>query len=259
MTYQKIHYAVSDRVATITLDHPPANLLSQGTLRELDRVFGNVKETKGVHCIILTGAGRYFCAGADIHELAAINMIRDGTACAQQGQRLMDRIEGGVTPVIAAINGACVGGGLELAMACHLRLAAEGSVFGLPEVKLGLIPGFGGTQRLPRIIGPTKASEMILTGNLINAENALAWGLVNRVLPAAELLPEAQRLAVAVAELGRPAVRSALKAIHAAVDYPMVEGMAYEAELFGQLCETPEKKEGTQAFLEHRPAKFVDE
>lgn len=259
MTYQTLKCAVSERVATITLDHPTANLLSQRAVQELDQVFGQLEENKAIRCIILTGAGRFFCAGADIHELAGIITLRDGTACAQHGQRLMNRVEQGDTPVIAAINGTCVGGGLELAMACHMRLAAEGSLLGLPEIKLGLIPGFGGTQRLSRIVGLAKASEMILTGELITAERALAWGLVNRVMPAAELLPIARRMASAIGSYSWPAVQAALEAIRASVDHPMAQGLACESELFGQLCESADKKEGVQAFLEHREAKFVDE
>ncbi len=258
MSYQTIHCAISDRVATITLARPPANVLSRRTVQELDHAFGNLQNDEAVRCIVVTGAGRLFCGGADIHELASITTVPEGTACAREGQRLMHRIERSETPVMAAINGACVGGGLELAMACHVRVAAEGSLFGLPEVKLGLIPGFGGTQRLPRIIGSAKASELILTGALIPAEMAEKWGLVNGVVASDDLLPEVQRMAGAVATLGQMAVRAALEAIRAGIDCPSKEGMACEAEWFGRLCETPDKKEGIQAFLEHRPPKFGD-
>jgi enoyl-CoA hydratase/carnithine racemase len=169
---------------------------------------------------------------------------------------LLNRIERYDKPVIAAINGACLGGGLEMAMACHMRVAAAVARFGLPEIKLGLIPGFGGTQRLPRIIGPSKAAELILTGETIMAEEALRLGLVNLVVPAAEVLPQARHVAALITAKGRLAIQAALRAIRTSLDSPFAEGLAREGELFGMLCETPDKKEGTTAFLEKRSPKF---
>ncbi|RMH03493.1 MAG: enoyl-CoA hydratase [Nitrospirae bacterium] len=258
MTYRTLHFTVAEHVATITLDHPPANLLSRSAVEELHRVFNQLGEDPTIRCIIVTGAGRFFSAGADIHELAVIHSVSEGMACAQRGQQLMQRIEESKVPVIAAINGTCVGGGLELALACHIRLAAEGSLLGLPEIKLGLIPGFGGTQRLPRLIGSAQALEMMLTGELIPAERARTYGLVNHVIPGSQLEAQVQKLADSLASFSRHAVRSVLQAFRASEAYPISQGMTYEAELFGQLCSTPEKQEGIQAFLEHRPPKFED-
>ena len=256
MSNRTATFTVTDRVATITLDHPPANLLTHRAVQELAEIFEELEKNKSVRCVILTGKGRFFCAGADIHELAEINTARDGKTFAEQGQRLMNRIERSERPVIAAINGTCVGGGLELAMACHIRLAAEDSMLGLPEIKLGLIPGFGGTQRLPRIIGFARAAEMILTGELMTARRMLDWGLLHHVIPAAELPSESQRMASGLATFGSLAVQSALHAIHASRDHSMSEGMAYESSLFGQLCETADKKDAVQSYLEHRHQKM---
>src|SRR5436853_128655 len=201
-------------------------------------------------------SGKFFCPGADIKELAELNSVHQGTELSGRGQALLNRIERFDKPVIAAINGACLGGGLELAMACHMRVAAAGILLGLPEIKLGLIPGFGGTQRLPRIIGPSKAAELILTGETITSEEALTLGLVNRVVPPEEVLLTAQKLAGMITAKGRLATQAALRAIRTGLDSPLAEGLAREAELFGELCETPDKKEGTTAFLEKRPPRF---
>ncbi|HEY3196687.1 MAG TPA: enoyl-CoA hydratase-related protein [Nitrospirales bacterium] len=258
MAYRFLTVAVADRVATITLNHPPSNVLSMSVLQELDHVFGAMEGLETVRVIILTAGGRFFCPGGDINELAQLQQMQQGTELSAQGQALMNRIERFDKPVIAAINGACLGGGLEMAMACHMRVAAAGVQLGLPEVKLGLIPGFGGTQRLPRIIGPSKAAELILTGETITSEEAIAIGLVNRVVPAGEVLAQAQILAGMITQKGRMAIQSALRAIRTGLDSPLAEGLAQESKLFGALCETVDKKEGTAAFLEKRPPKFAD-
>jgi enoyl-CoA hydratase/carnithine racemase len=256
MPHQFVITAVADHIATITLTNPPANLLSMQVLKDLDGVLGEVETDDQARVVILTGAGRFFCTGADIKELAQIGTVRQGTEFSEKGQHLFNRLERFDKPVIAAINGACLGGGLELAMACHMRVAAAGIALGLPEIKLGLIPGFGGTQRLPRIIGMSKSAELILTGESVTAEEALILGLVNRVVPAQELQPHVLTLARTIAAKGRSAVQAALRAIRAGIDSPLGEGVAREAKLFGELCETPDKKEGTSAFLEKRPPKF---
>jgi enoyl-CoA hydratase/carnithine racemase len=208
--------------------------------------------------VILTARGRFFCPGADIKELGRLGAAHQGAEFSARGQALLNRIERFDKPVIAALNGACLGGGLELAMACHIRIAAADISLGLPEIKLGLIPGFGGTQRLQRIIGPSKATELILTGETMMSEEALALGLVNRVVPAAELLPRALALAGLVTAKGRLATQAALRAIRTGLDCPLAEGLARESELFGELCETADKKEGVTAFLEKRSPKFAD-
>jgi enoyl-CoA hydratase len=251
-----VSISVAEGIATITLANPPSNVLGTPVLKELDRVFGDLEEDDDVRVIILTARGKFFCPGADIRELAQLTSALQGMELSGLGQALLNRIERLDKPVIAAINGACLGGGLELAMACHMRVAAAGILFGLPEIKLGIIPGFGGTQRLPRIIGPSKAAELILTGDTITSDEALALGLVNRVVPARDVLAQANSLAGLITAKSRTATQAALRAIRTGLDGPFAGGLANEAELFGQLCESPDKKEGTTAFLEKRPPKF---
>jgi enoyl-CoA hydratase len=258
MSPQLVTVQVADHIGTITMDHPPMNLLGAPLLKALDQTFAEMDGNETVRAVVLTAAGRYFCPGADIHELTQLETAYQGAELSAQGQALLNRIERSETPVIAAINGACFGGGLELAMACHMRIAAAGVQFGLPEVKLGLIPGFGGTQRLPRIIGPSKAAEMILTGESLTAEEALTLGLVNRVVAGGEVLKQAHVLAGIIAARGRLAIQSALRAIRTSLDSPLAEGLAREAQLFGRLCETADKKEGTEAFLSKRSPRFTD-
>src|SRR5438094_2268490 len=256
MVYHFVTITVADRIATITLNNPPSNVLSTAVLQELDQAFGAMEAENTVRVIIFTANGRFFCPGANISEVAKLQRADQGAQLSSKGQELLNRIERLDKPVIAAINGACLGGGLELAMACHMRVAAAGVLLGLPEIKLGLIPGFGGTQRLPRIIGPSKAAELILTGETGTSEEALILGLVNRAVPPEEILLTAQKLAGMITAKGRLATQAALRAIRTGLDSPLAEGLAREAELFGELCETPDKKEGTTAFLEKRPPRF---
>lgn len=258
MVYRLVTVTVADRIATITLNNPPSNVLSTAVLQELAQVFGTMEADNTVRVVIFTAGGRFFCPGADISELANLQRSGQGAELSSKGQELLNRIERMDKPVIAAINGACLGGGLELAMACHMRVAAAGMQFGLPEVNLGLIPGFGGTQRLPRIVGPSRASELILTGELITSDQALSMGLVNRVVLGRDLLAQAQQLARMITSKGQLAIQSALRAIRTSLDSSLAEGLARETELFGMLCETPDKKEGTAAFLEKRPPKFME-
>src|SRR2546423_8987515 len=170
MVYRFVTVTVVDRIATITLNTPPSNVLSTAVLQELDQVFGAMEAENTVRVIIFTANGRFFCPGANISEVAKLQRVDQGTELSSKGQELLNRIERLDKPVIAAINGACLGGGLELAMACHMRVAAAGVQLGLPEIKLGLIPGFGGAQRPPRIIGPSKAPHLILTGETLKSE-----------------------------------------------------------------------------------------
>jgi enoyl-CoA hydratase len=258
MAQQFVMVAIADRIATVTLRNPPLNLLTLQVLKELDHIFGELEADNTVRVVILTASGQSFSPGADIKELATIDTVHQGSDLSARGQALLNRIERFDKPVIAAINGTCLGGGLELAMACHMRVASTGTSLGLPEIKLGLIPGFGGTQRLPRIIGPSRAAELILTGGVITVEQALALGLVNRVASAGEVLSQAMTMATMVTATGRLATQAALRAIRTGLDSPLAEGLAREAELFGELCETADKKEGTTAFLEKRSPKFLD-
>jgi enoyl-CoA hydratase/carnithine racemase len=256
MPGQLVQVAIADRVAVVTLNHPPANVLGKAVLAELDQTFDRLERDEAVRVVVLTAAGRFFCLGADIKELATLTKAEQGADLSVSGQALLNRIERLDKPVIAAISGTCLGGGLELAMACHMRVAAAGVQLGLPEIKLGLIPGFGGTQRLPRIIGPSKAAELILTGESVGSDEALALGLVNRVVPADRVLPEALSLATQVAAKGPSAIQAALRAIRTGLDSPLADGLSREADLFGSLCETSDKREGTTAFLEKRPPQF---
>lgn len=255
MTHQLL--TISHHIARLTLQNPPANVLDLAVLKELEQSLREVEEDPSVRAVILTGSGRFFCAGADIHELIHLDAVHLGMEFAMRGQGLLSRIERCHKPVLAAINGTCVGGGLELALACHIRIAAAEAMLGLPEIKLGLIPGFGGTQRLPRVVGSSKAAEMILTGESISADEALKIGLVSKVFPAYQVLAQAQALAGLIASRSTPAVQAALHAMSGGIDIPLAEGLAREAELFGELCISPDKQEATQAFLEKRQAKLA--
>jgi enoyl-CoA hydratase/carnithine racemase len=249
---------ISHHVARITLHHPPANVLNLSVLKELDQVLSEVEEDEYVRVVIITGTGRFFCAGADMHELAHLTTVHSGSEFAVRGQSLLNRIERSEKPVIVAINGTCVGGGLELALACHIRLAAAGALLGLPEIKLGLIPGFGGTQRLPRVVGASKAAEMILTGESLSAEEAVRIGLVSRAVPPHELMAVTEAVAALMTARGKTAVEAALHAIRGGLDIPLSEGLAREAELFGRLCTTPDKQEAVQAFNEKRQPRLAE-
>lgn len=249
---------VSHHIARVTLHYPPANVLTHAVLKDLEQMFAELEADEYVRVIVLTGSDRFFSAGADVHELKHLHSKYSGSEFSLRGQACLNRIERCDKPVIAAINGICLGGGLELAMACHLQIAAAGSSLGLPEIAFGVIPGFGGTQRLTRLVGLSKAAELILTGERVTAEEALRIGLVGRVVPAAGLLKEAETLAGAIATRGRVATRAALRAIRGGCDRPVSEGLFRESELFGELCETQDKNEGIQAFLEKRPPHFAD-
>lgn len=257
MPYRFVNVSAGERIATVTLNNPPSNLLTTSILTELDQIFGELEASDDIRVVVLAATGRFFCPGADLKELALLATAYQGSELSGRGQALLNRIERSDKPVIAAINGTCLGGGLEMAMACHLRVAATGIDLGLPEIKLGLIPGFGGTQRLQRIIGPSQAAELILTGESITSEEALALGLLNRLVPADQVLPQAMVLARMVTTKGRLATQAALRAIRTGLDSPFAEGMAREAELFGELCETADKQEGITAFMEKRPPKFT--
>ncbi len=245
-------------VATLTINHPPANTLTPALLAEIDNVFDLLAKDDAVKAVVLTGTGRFFIAGADIRVLASIPSSREGEAIALQGQAILNKIEAFEKPIIAAINGACFGGGLELAMCCHLRLAAEHARLGQPEINLGIMPGFGGTQRLPRLIGQSKATELILTGDPISAQEAKALGLLSQVVPPEDLLRQAQGVARKLVSKGQVALRASLRAIRKGIELNLRDGLALEARLFGGLCDTEDKREGLAAFLEKRQPRFMD-
>jgi enoyl-CoA hydratase len=245
-------------VATLTLNHPPANTLTPELLVELESAFAALARDTAVKVIVFTGTGRFFIAGAEIRVIAGIPSSREGTEMALRGQALFNKIEESEKPVIAAINGMCLGGGLELAMCCHIRFAAEGARLGQPEINLGIMPGFGGTQRLSRIIGRSRSVEMLLTGDPISAQEAKALGLVSQVVPPDDLVRQAQGLARKIASKSQVAVRSMLRAVHEGSDLGLREALELEARLFGDLCDSEDKKEGVAAFLEKRQPRFQD-
>jgi enoyl-CoA hydratase len=244
-------------VLVITIDRPKVlNALNAQTVAELGEAFDAARDDASVKAIILTGGGeKAFVAGADIGELATMTPVT-GKAIAEKGQRIFGSIERFPKPVIAAINGFALGGGCELALACHIRIASEKAQLGLPEVTLGIIPGYGGTQRMARLLGKGKALELILTGDRIAADEALAIGLVNKVVPADQLMPTAEAMARKIASRGPLAVRAAIEAVMSGSEMPQAEGQLLEATLFGLLASTEDMREGMGAFLEKRAAEF---
>lgn len=248
---------IADRVAVATITNPPANALSKPVLAQLGELLDQWANDAEIKAIVLTGEGRFFIAGADIKEFTELQSA-DAEVMAKSGQALFDRLENFPKPIIAAINGACLGGGLELAMACHIRFAAHEAKLGLPELNLGLIPGYGGTQRLPRLVGRGKATQLILTSDMIGGEEALRIGLVEAVYPAEQLLDEAKKLATAIATKSAVTLKLALAAIQGAVELSQSEGLAKEAKLFGETFTSEDMKEGVGAFLEKRKPNFAD-
>ena len=244
-------------VAIVTINRPKVlNALNARTLDDLRRVVLDLTHDDGVRVVILTGAGeKSFVAGADINELA-VQTPPGGREHALNGQHVFDVIENMGKPVVAAINGYALGGGCELAMACTLRLAADTATLGQPEINLGLIPGYAGTQRLSRLVGKGKAMELILSGAAIGASEAERIGLVNRVVPAAELMTEARKLAGQLAKSAPIAVRYIIDAINKGLEMPFAEASVFEATLFGLIASTDDMREGTTAFLEKRQPEF---
>lgn len=250
MSYEHLIVEREGAVAVVTLNRPTVlNALDSATLTELHDAVTALGADDGVRAIVLTGAGeKSFVAGADINELARLSAA-DAKAHAARGQRVFDLIETVGKPVIAAVNGFALGGGCELAMACTLRLAADTARFGQPEVNLGLTPGYAGTQRLPRLVGRGRALELLLTGDMISAARAYEIGLVNRVVPAADLRAHAVRLATTLAGKAPLAVRYILEAVHHGADLPLPDAQYLETTLFGLAASTEDMKEGTNAFL----------
>jgi enoyl-CoA hydratase len=257
MTFDNLLIDRDAFVATITINRPKVlNALNAQTLDELRRAILTLKEDDGVRVVILTGAGeKAFVAGADINELA-VQSPTSGRDHAMRGQHVLDVIEHMGKPVIAAINGYALGGGCELAMACTLRLAADTAKLGQPEINLGLIPGYAGTQRLARLVGKGRALELLLTGDQITAAEAHRLGLVNRVVPAADLMTETRKLAAALAAKAPVAIRYILDAVHTGVEVPFAQAQVFEATLFGLVASTEDMREGTKAFLEKRQPQF---
>ena len=257
MSHETITLNVADRIATITVNRPDKlNALNNRVIAELGEMIDSLRADRDVGGIILTGAGRAFVAGADISELEQV-AGDSAEALAKRGQSVFRRFETSPKPTIAAVNGFALGGGCELAMACHVRIASENAKFGQPEVKLGLIPGYGGTQRLPRLVGKGRALQLLLTGEMIDAQEALRIGLVNRVVAADELLASANAMMRAMLANAPLALAACVDSVNDGADTALDTALALEASAFGRLGATDDKREGTRAFLEKRAPKFT--
>ena len=257
MSFENLRVSVSDRIGTLTIHRPDKlNALNRSTIDELDVAIGQLTESPEVGGVIVSGAGRAFVAGADIAELSALNPTAMYTL-SRRGHEVFGRFEESPKPVLAAINGFALGGGCELAMACHVRIASDLAKFGQPEVKLGLIPGYGGTQRLPRLVGPGHAAQLLLTGEIIDANEAARIGLVNRVVPAAELMSVAEGIMKQMLANAPLALSAILDGIRRGADAPSSSLYELEAMNFSGLASTDDMREGTAAFLEKRQPRFT--
>src|SRR5437868_4688308 len=257
MTFSNILAEKKNSIAYVTVNRPKVlNALNMATMEELRAAFHEIKNDASVRVVIFTGAGeKAFIAGADISELAKHDAV-SGKEYTHRGQSVLNLIENLGKPVIACINGFALGGGCEIAMACTMRLASDNAKLGQPEVKLGIIPGYGGTQRLPRLVGKGIAMPLVLSGEMISAQEALLIGLVNEVVPAAELISRAEALAQKIVANAPVAVQYAMEAVNKGMEMTLSEGLYLEATLFGLCCATEDKKEGTTAFLEKRAPQF---
>ena len=256
MAFQNLTLEVADRIATLSINRPDKlNALNDATIAEIGHAFDEMRLDDSVSGIIVTGAGRAFVAGADISELASQTPVL-AKGRSRAGQDVFRRIETCPKPVIAAVNGFALGGGCELAMACHIRIASEAAKFGQPESKLGILPGFGGSQRLARLVGKGRAIQLLLTGEMIDAAEAYRIGLVNRVVHAAELMGSAKEMMKQILANGPLAVALCIEAVDRGLEMSLDEGLILEANHFGLLAATEDMREGTRAFIEKRPAAF---
>ncbi|MEO1548733.1 MAG: enoyl-CoA hydratase-related protein [Bacteroidota bacterium] len=257
MDYENIYIEEENHLATVYINRPKKlNALNRRTIAELSNAFKELDEEAGIKVILLTGVGeKAFVAGADISEFASFSVEQGRTLAGKGQEELFDAVEKLGTPVIAAVNGFALGGGLELAMACHFRVASENAKMGLPEVSLGVIPGYGGTQRLPQLVGKGRAMEIIMTAAMIDAQKACSYGLVNHVVALEELLPTCKKLASRISNNSSVAIKHAINAVNAGYSYD-VDGYQVEINAFGTCFGTNDFKEGTTAFLEKRKADF---
>ena len=257
MDMKNIVVEKENQIATVTINRPKAlNALNKDTLLELLCCFQGLAEDSEIKVVILTGAGeKAFVAGADISFMQQLN-ASEGREFGRLGHKVMNAIENSPQPVIAAVNGFALGGGCELSLACDMRFASDNAKFGQPEVNLGVIPGFGGTQRLPRLIGKGLANELLFSGNIIDAVEALRIGLINRIFPQENLLDECKKLAATISSRSPAAVRLCKEVVNNGVEMDLARGCSYEADLFALCFSNEEQKEGMAAFLEKRPANF---
>jgi enoyl-CoA hydratase/carnithine racemase len=256
MAREFVNYTVEDKIATVVIDRPPVNALNSKTMEELDEVLDELGKDPNVAAIVITGGGKYaFIAGADVKEMPKLTpeLAEEMSA---KGQAILMKMEKIGKPVIAAINGLALGGGLELAMATDIRIISDRARLGQPEINLGLFPGWGGTQRLPRIVGLAKAKEMIFTGDMISAQEAMRIGLVNKVVPDGEELKVARDIAKKITSKAPIAVAKSKNAMEEGIKVSLEEGLKKESELFGEICGTEDMKEGVAAFIEKRQPKF---
>lgn len=258
MTFSSLLFEKKNAIAYVAINRPKVlNALNGATMGELRTLFTQLRDDREIRVVILTGAGeKSFVAGADIGELQTNNPV-EAKEYTHRGQAVLDLIESLGKPVIACINGFALGGGCEIAMACTMRIASENAKLGQPEVKLGIIPGYGGTQRLPRLVGKGIAMQLLLTGDMISAQEAHRIGLVNEVVPADQLIARAEAIAQAIIKNAPLAIQYCLEAVNHGMEMTLPEGLFLEASLFAVCCATEDKKEGTSAFLEKRPANFA--
>lgn len=252
-----LSWRVEENVAIATISRPPANALSQGLIQDVNALLDAVEHDDAVRVIVIHGEGRFFSAGADIKEFTSVESGEEFAGLAKNGQDVFERLESFSKPVIAAIHGAALGGGLELAMGCHMRFVTEKAKLGLPELSLGIIPGFAGTQRLPRYVGVAKAAEMMFTSDPISGTEAVSWGLANRAFSDEDLLPETLNIAKKIAKKSPIALKAAIQMLQYAKTSSFYDGVAAEANSFGEVFVSRDAKEGIQAFIEKREPVFT--
>lgn len=254
----KISLSIAEHIAKLTIQSPPANALSTSLIKQIDAHLDTIEKDASVKAVILSGEGRFFSAGADIKEFTDMQQADDYEQLAKVGQNVFGRMETFHIPIIAAIHGAALGGGLELALGCHIRIVTEDAKIGLPELNLGIIPGFAGTQRLPRLVGRAKATEMLLTGEPISGKEAALYGLANHAVKEDELYSFAEKLAGKFAAKSKPTIEHVMELVRSENHASFDDGVDKEAKAFAQVFGNADATEGIQAFLEKRPANFSD-